>query len=117
MGARKVYDIAAKVSEYQDGQGNKKGRWQNVGAVMVNDDGGKFLMLSKWFNPAGVPDFSGKGGESILLSLFEPKDQNGNQQGGGGGGYQQQGGGQQQQRQQSAPPPRQQQSYDDDIPF
>jgi hypothetical protein len=28
-------------------------------------------MLAKWFNPAGVVD--AKGGESILLSCFEPK--------------------------------------------
>jgi single-stranded DNA-binding protein len=36
-------------------------------------------MLAKWFNPAGVPDLSGKGAtsESILLSMFEPKDKNG----------------------------------------
>lgn len=116
MAARKLYDLAVKVSEYQDNQGNKKGRWQNVGAVMQGDDGGKFIMLAKWFNPAGVPDFSGRGGESLLLSMFEPKDQNGQQ--GGGGGHQQQGGQQQQQRQ--APPPQQrapQNQYDDDIPF
>ena len=116
MAARKLYDLAVKVSEYQDQQGNKKGRWQNVGAVMQGDDGGKFIMLAKWFNPAGVPDFSGRGGESLLLSMFEPKDQNGQQ--GGGGGYQQQGGGQQQQRQSPPPQQRQQQNqYDDEIPF
>lgn len=109
MAARKLYDLAVKVSEYQDQQGNKKGRWQNVGAVMQGDDGGKFIMLAKWFNPAGVPDFSGRGGESLLLSMFEPKDQNGQQQGGG-----------QQQQQRQAPPPQQrapQNQYDDDIPF
>ena len=111
MAAHKLYDLAVKVSEYQDQQGNKKGRWQNVGAVMQGDDGGKFIMLAKWFNPAGVPDFSGRGGESLLLSMFEPKDQNGNQQG-GGGGYQQQ--------QRQAPPQQQrapQNQYDDEIPF
>ena len=109
MAARKLYDLAVKVSEYQDQQGNKKGRWQNVGAVMQGDDGGKFIMLAKWFNPAGVPDFSGRGGESLLLSMFEPKDQNGQQQGGG-----------QQQQQRQAPPPQQrapQNQHDDDIPF
>ena len=109
MAARKIYDLAVKVSEYQDNQGNKKGRWQNVGAVMQGDDGGKFIMLAKWFNPAGVPDFSGRGGESLLLSMFEPKDQNGQQ--GGGGGHQQQ---------RQAPPQQQrapQNQYDDDIPF
>jgi len=77
--ATKLYDLAVKTGEYTDGQGQQKGRWQNVGAVMQNNDGGKFIMLAKWFNPAGVPDLSGKGAtsESILLSMFEPKDKNG----------------------------------------
>lgn len=79
--SKKLYDLAVKTGTYKDGQGNDKGRWQNVGAVMANNDGGKFIMLAKWFNPAGVPDE--RGGESILLSMFEPKDNSG---GGGGGG-------------------------------
>lgn len=77
--AHKKYDLAVKVSEYTDGQGQTKGRWQNVGAVMDDGNGGQFIMLNKWFNPAGVQDLSGRGGESILVSMFEPK-QNGNQQ-------------------------------------
>lgn len=81
--SKKLYDLAVKTGSYTDQQGNAKGRWQNVGAVMQNNDGGKFIMLAKWFNPAGVPDE--RGGESILLSMFEPKDANGNPTGGGGG--------------------------------
>lgn len=75
--AVKVYDVAVKTGEYM-ANGERKGRWQNVGAVMQGDDGSKFLMLAKWFNPAGVPDLSGNGAklESILLSLFEPRQQN-----------------------------------------
>ncbi|MBF9235546.1 hypothetical protein [Microvirga alba] len=105
--ARKLYDLAVKTGEYTDGSGAKKGRWQNVGAVMQNDDGGKFIMLAKWFNPAGVPDLSGKGAgsESILLSMFEPKGANDN-----GGG--QQSSATRQAAQRPAPAPA-----DDDIPF
>lgn len=77
--AKKLYDLTVKTGEYTDRNGNKKGRWQNVGAVMQGDDGGKFIMLAKWFNPAGVPDLSGRGGESILLSMFEPRNDNGTQ--------------------------------------
>ena len=75
--ATKLYDLAVKTGEYTDSQGQQKGRWQNVGAVMQNNDGGKFIMLAKWFNPAGVPDLSGKNAtsESILLSMFAPKEQ------------------------------------------
>lgn len=70
MASRKLYDLAVKTGEYTDSQGQQKGRWQNVGAVMSSDNGGQFIMLAKWFNPAGIVD--SKGGESILLSCFEP---------------------------------------------
>jgi len=98
--AKKLYDLAVKTGEYNDAQGQKKGRWQNVGAVMQNDDGGKYIMLAKWFNPAGVPDLSGKNAtsESILLSMFEPKDKDQRPAGN------------------SAPPPASSPA-DDDIPF
>jgi hypothetical protein len=69
--ARKLFDLAVKTGAYTDSHGQQKGRWQNVGAVMASEDGGQFIMLAKWFNPAGVVD--AKGGESILLSCFEPK--------------------------------------------
>ena len=72
--AKKLYDLAVKTGEYKTPDGTVKGRWQNVGACMQSDDGGMFLMLAKWFNPAGVQDLTGKGGESILVSMFSPKD-------------------------------------------
>jgi hypothetical protein len=76
MASKKLYDLAVKTGEYKDSTGAPKGRWQNIGAVMQSDDGSKFIMMAKWFNPAGVPDLSGKGAtsESILVSLFPPKD-------------------------------------------
>lgn len=66
----KTHDLAVKIGEYTDKQGNTKGRYQNVGALMMGDKG-PFIMLAKWFNPAGVVD--SRGGESILISAFEPK--------------------------------------------
>lgn len=72
---KKLYDLAVKTREYTDNQGQKKGVWQNVGVVMQDDKGGKFITLARWFSPAGVPDLSGKGGDSIILSMFEPKEQ------------------------------------------
>jgi hypothetical protein len=71
MATRKTHDLAVKVGSYTDKQtGQEKGRYQNVGAVMEGDNG-SFIMLAKWFNPAGVTD--SRGGESVLLSMFEPK--------------------------------------------
>jgi hypothetical protein len=68
--AKKLYDLSVKVGEYTAKDGSTKGRWQNVGALMEGDNG-MFIMLAKWFNPAGVIDT--RGGESILVSCFEPK--------------------------------------------
>jgi hypothetical protein len=68
--AKKLYDLSVKVGEYTNKAGETKGRWQNVGALMEGDNG-MFIMLAKWFNPAGVVD--SRGGESILVSCFEPK--------------------------------------------
>ena len=100
--AKKLYDLAVKLGTYTDAQGNEKGRWLTVGAVMQNQDGGKYIMLERWFNPAGVPNPDNR--SNVLLSMFEPQQRNGN------------GNGQQQRPAQQRP----QQSggvEDDDIPF
>lgn len=72
--ATKKFDIAVKTGEYTAKDGTTKGRWQNVGALMEGDNG-PFIMLAKWFSPAGVVDT--RGGESILLSCFSPKERDG----------------------------------------
>jgi len=117
--ATKIRDIAVKTGEYQDNQGQTKGRWQNVGSLMKNDDGGEFIILHRWFNPAGVPNPENK--DSVLLSCFKMDRQNGGGQQGGGysqppqqGGYGQQQGGYGQQQNQPQPPPA---DPSDEIPF
>jgi hypothetical protein len=37
-------------------------------------------LLERWFNPAGVPDLSGKGAKSIMLWRFDVKDRDGSGQ-------------------------------------
>jgi hypothetical protein len=69
--AHKTHDLAVKVGSYTNQQGEQKNRYQNVGALMQGDNG-PFIMLAKWFNPAGVQD--DRGGESILISIFAPKE-------------------------------------------
>jgi hypothetical protein len=96
----KLYDLAVKTGSYTNAQGEEKNRYQNIGAVMSSDNGGKFILMHKWFNPAGVPDE--RGGDSIIVSMFEPKPR-------------------QQNGQAPAQPPQQQpavaKTFDDDIPF
>lgn len=82
----KKYDLVVKVGEYTDGQGQTKGRFKNVG-VMMDGDKGPYLLLDRTFNPAGVGGNDGR--ESIIVSLYEPKDGGGQQQAPAGksGGY------------------------------
>lgn len=69
--ARKTHDLTVKTGTYTDRDGNEKGRWMNVGALMESDDGKPFIMLNAAFNPAGIQREEGR--ESILVSCFEPQ--------------------------------------------
>lgn len=69
MATKKIYDLAVKVGSYQK-DGQEKGRYQNIGAVLQKDDGGKFLIIESWFNPAGIAHEPGKG---IMVSMFDPE--------------------------------------------
>lgn len=96
--ARKTHDLSVVVGEYKDRDGNVKKRYQNIGALMEGDNG-PFIMLAKWFNPAGIQD--SRGGESLLVSCFAPREQ-------------------QQGQYQQKPQPQQIQApaqFDSDIPF
>ncbi|MGL4751366.1 MAG: hypothetical protein ACRCXB_02935 [Aeromonadaceae bacterium] len=124
MAAQKIKDLAVKVGSYTDGQGQEKGRYQNVGSLMRSDDGNEFIVLHRWFNPAGVPNPENR--DSVLISCFEPKQQQQQQQGWGQPSpapqqnMQRQSPMNQQQpnpRQQQRPQQQQQQQWDSDAPF
>lgn len=80
MATTKLYDLAVKTGEYQNNNGETKARYENVGAVMRNDNG-QFLMLKRTFNPAGVPGDR----DTVLISMFEPRQRDGGQRQQGGG--------------------------------
>tara|TARA_R110001599_G_scaffold337838_1_gene556506 strand:- start:9289 stop:9654 length:366 start_codon:yes stop_codon:yes gene_type:complete len=120
--AQKLRDIAVKTGEYQDLQsGQTKGRWQNVGALMKNDDGSEFIIMHRWFNPAGLPNPDNR--DSVVLSCFKSNRQQGNgQPPANNGGYRQPPPNQAPQSQQQPPPygapdPSQYDTFDDEIPF
>lgn len=69
----KAYDLVVKTGEYVDQHGQTKTRYENIGSVMVKDDGGKFLIMKRTFNPAGVPNPENR--DSLIVSLFEPDRQ------------------------------------------
>jgi hypothetical protein len=74
MAFRKVKDLSVKVGTYTQ-NGETKGRWETVGAVMRGDDGSEFLTLKRTFNPAGVNVDPGK--DQIIISMFDPKPADG----------------------------------------
>lgn len=97
MASVKVKDIAVKTGTYQK-DGQTKGRYENVGSLMKQDDGSFFILLKRTFNPAGIPVEDGR--DQIIMSVFDLKDRDSGQ---------------------SAPAPRQDTpppaAGDDDIPF
>lgn len=90
--ARKLYDLAVKTGSYTDSQGQTKNRYENIGVVLEGQDG-PYLMMKRTFNPAGIPSER----DTIIVSMFKPRDDNAQQQ------------------PQAQQPIRQQ--LDDDIPF
>jgi len=74
---KKIYELAVKVGSYKAADGENKNRYENVGAIMENDNG-KFMFLKRSFNPAGV-EYK-EGSESIIISMFAPKEKTGNTQ-------------------------------------
>lgn len=72
---KKTHDLVVKLGEYQDRNGETKGRWKNIGSVLKMDDGGTCLVLDRTFNPAGVPNPEAR--DTVLVSVFPvDRDQN-----------------------------------------
>ena len=69
--ARKVKNLSVKTREYTK-DGVKKANWQNIGVIMENDQGKQFMLIDRWVNLAGLPDFSGKPNPSaVMVNLFD----------------------------------------------
>lgn len=73
--ARKTHDLVVTVREYQDRDGNTKREYQNIGALMESDKG-PFVILERWFNPAGIANPDGRSG--LMVSCFEPRQREDN---------------------------------------
>lgn len=109
--AQKIKDLAVKTGEYHDAvTGETKGRYENVGAIMKNDEGNAFMMLKRTFNPAGVPNPDNR--DSVLISMFDPKPRDDQPRQQAGNGQQASSYRQASQGGQEPPPPS-----DSDIPY
>lgn len=67
--AKKTHDLVVKVGSYTDKEGKTKNRYANVGLVIEQDDGRKFIMIDPCFNFAGVK----REKDMVIVSMFEPK--------------------------------------------
>ena len=72
----KLYDLCVATRNYKDNSGNDKTVWENVGSILENNEGRIYMMLKAHFNPAGIS--RKEGSESILVSMFVPKNSSGN---------------------------------------
>jgi hypothetical protein len=63
------YNMSVKVGSYTDREGREKNKWQNVGVVLEGQYG-PYILLNRYFNPAGVPCDPTK--DVIPISLFKP---------------------------------------------
>jgi hypothetical protein len=73
--AKRVKDLAVVTGTYTNGQGEEKRRYMNCGALMEGDDGGQFIMLSRFINYSILP--RKQGSESILISVFDIREREG----------------------------------------
>ena len=73
--ARKIKNLSVKTREYKDRDGNDKANWVNIGVIMENDQGKQFMLIDRWVNLAGLPDFSGKENPSaVMVTMFDVDD-------------------------------------------
>lgn len=74
--AKRIEDLAVKNGTYRDSvSGQLKTKYENIGCVMENSDGGKFLLLKRCINLAAFPARSNDD-DMVLVSRFEVKGQN-----------------------------------------
>lgn len=76
MATKKIKNLSVALSKYTDHSGNEKTNWLNIGAIFQKDDGGKFMIINRTFNPAGVPNPDNK--DSLIVGMFDVKSENEN---------------------------------------
>ena len=75
--------LVAKVGEYQNNQGETKGRYTNLGVLMTGSDGGEYMLLDPTVNMAGVfalqasmNAMNGKpASDRVMVSVWEENSQ------------------------------------------
>lgn len=75
MATTKIGDLAIKVGEYEK-DGQKKGEYENVGALMQGDDGNEFVLINNSaLNPSLAMIANRDRKRRVLISVFRDKDE------------------------------------------
>jgi hypothetical protein len=69
---KKLYDLSVPKNSYTNKAGDTKAVWLNIGSIMENTDGKRFIFLDRTFNPAGVPNPENR--SNVLVSMFKSKE-------------------------------------------
>lgn len=77
MSVIKVKDISVKVGTYAGANGEEKGRYRNIGAIMRQDDGREFMMLDVMALDSKLVNLNARATkrveDKIMCSLFDPR--------------------------------------------
>lgn len=73
MAYKKIKDLCVKTGEYVV-NGETKPRFENIGGFFKNEEGKTFLTIKKTFNPAGVQFEMDPSKDSILVSIFDLRE-------------------------------------------
>lgn len=76
--SKKIKNLCVATSKYTNREGNEKTNWLNIGAIIQKDDGGKFMIMNRTFNPAGVPNPDNK--DIFIVSMFDVDKKDGAQE-------------------------------------
>ncbi|GAF68012.1 unnamed protein product [marine sediment metagenome] len=69
MPYKATHDLVVRTGSYTDREGSEKGRFENVGTVMKDEDNNVMLLFKRTFNPAGVPNPEHR--DSCIVSMFK----------------------------------------------
>lgn len=67
---KKLYDLAVKTGTYQK-DGETKNKYTNIGVIMENDEGKRFMLIDPLINLAAIKRDEGR--DRVMVSMFEPK--------------------------------------------
>ncbi len=73
MATKATHNLSVKTAKYINEKGEEKARWVRLGKILQKDDGSKFILIDRTFNPAGVPNEDSR--DTIIVSIFKIDEQ------------------------------------------